>query len=761
MVALETTMSHLDGLNPAQLEAVTAVHGPILIVAGPGSGKTRVIVHRIANLILSEHISPYNVLAVTFTNKAAREMQDRLGELLGRRTDGLAVGTFHSQCARILRRHGAMVGIDQHFNIYDDGDQVDLVRRILRDMEIDEKRFTPRSFLSAISASKSELVSPRQYAQYAHGPWQERASVIYQRYQDALVENRALDFDDLIAETVRLFREAPDVLDAHQERFHYIMVDEFQDTNMAQYRLVRSLGQKYRNVCVVGDEDQSVYSWRKADIRNLLNFEEDFPERKVILLEQNYRSTQTILDVAQAVISANQLRKNKKLWTENERGRPVTIHEAYNEEDEAQYVIREIEKLARSERIRYRAVAVMYRTNAQSRPIEDAFVRIGVPYKLIGGTRFYERKEVKDVLAYLRLAVNPNDTASLTRVLNVPPRGIGERTIAEVQKWAARQGATFLEALTAAGAEPDEGRNPILQGRARTAVRNFVDLVALLNRASLELSPLELLDFALEHSGYAAFVHDGTENGEERWANIMELRTKARDYADLARPMGLAVMLEEVTLVQDVDTYDDQSDGVTLITLHAAKGLEFPYVFLVGMEEGLTPHSRSMDDPAQMEEERRLVYVGITRAMQALYLVYAFRRTLYGASMVNQPSRFLSDIPPELTVRPFGRTEPVIANPHGPTGAGARAAAGNGRRPLAAPARPDSVYAPVHHPSTAPPPAEVEQQYQPGDRVFHPAFGTGIVVNSAVVRGDEELTVAFEGKGVKKLSVAYAPLQRA
>jgi DNA helicase-2/ATP-dependent DNA helicase PcrA len=762
MVALETIMNHLDGLNPAQLEAVTAVHGPILIVAGPGSGKTRVIVHRIANLILGEHISPYNVLAVTFTNKAAREMQDRLGGLLGRRADGLAVGTFHSQCSRILRRHGAMIGVDQHFNIYDDGDQVDLVRRILRDMEIDEKRFTPRSFLSAISASKSELISPRQYAQHAHGPWQERASVIYQRYQDSLTENHALDFDDLIAETVRLFREAPDVLDAHQERFRYIMVDEFQDTNMAQYRLVRALGQKYRNVCVVGDEDQSVYSWRKADIRNLLNFEEDFPERKVILLEQNYRSTQTILDVAQAVISANQLRKNKKLWTENERGRPVTIHEAYNEEDEAQYVIREIEKLARSERINYRDVAVMYRTNAQSRPIEDAFVRIGVPYKLIGGTRFYERKEVKDVLAYLRLAVNSNDTASLTRVLNVPPRGIGDRTVAEVQKWSARQGATFLEALTAAGAEPDEGRNPILQGRARTAVKSFVDLVALLNRASLELSPLELLDLALEHSGYAAHLRDGTENGEERWANIMELRTKARDYADLTRPMGLAVMLEEVTLVQDVDTFDDQSDGVTLITLHAAKGLEFPYVFLVGMEEGLTPHSRSMDDPAQMEEERRLVYVGITRAMRALYMVYAFRRTLYGASMVNQPSRFLSDIPPELVVRPFGRTEPVVAGaPRVPSSAGGRAPASAGTRTVSAgPARPHA-YAPVPHPSATPPPPAADQQYQPGDRVFHPSFGTGIVVTSALVRGDEELTVAFEGKGVKKLSVAYAPLTRA
>jgi DNA helicase-2/ATP-dependent DNA helicase PcrA len=713
-----------------------------------------VIVHRIAHLIMNEGVSPWNILAVTFTNKAAREMRERLEGLLGHAADGLSVGTFHSQCSRILRRHGAVVGVDPRFAIFDDGDQIEVVRRILRDMEIDEKRFPPRSFLSAISAAKSELISVRQYAAHAQGYWQERVSVIYDRYQNTLSDNRALDFDDLIVETVRLFQEAPEVLEAYQDRYRYVLVDEFQDTNVAQYRLVKLLGMKHRNVCVVGDEDQSVYSWRKADIRNLLYFEEDFPELKVVLLEQNYRSTQTILDVARTVISGNTQRKDKNLWTENERGRPVVIHEAYNEEDEAHFVIREIERLMRSEDARHADVAVMYRTNAQSRPLEDAFVRVGMPYKLIGGTRFYERKEVKDILAYLRLALNPGDTMSLQRVLNVPPRGIGDRTLADIQRWAGRQGYGLFDALEAAAVEPEPGANPILQARPRKAVRSFVELLRVLNQAAQELPPIEVLDLAIERSGYAAYVRDGSVEGEARWENIMELRTKARDYADLAPPLGLAALLEEVTLVQDVDTYDAESDGVTLITLHAAKGLEFPYVFIVGMEEGLCPHARAVDDPTQMEEERRLVYVGITRAMKGLFLVYAFRRTLYGNATTNQPSRFLVDIPPELAQTPFGRTERPAA------AAGPRVGSDRTRLGRVAQTVPQRGPAqPVAAAASAPAPI-LEQQFQSGDRVFHPAFGTGVVVSSVLNRGDEEVTVAFEGKGVKKLSVTYAPLQR-
>jgi DNA helicase II / ATP-dependent DNA helicase PcrA len=777
--------THLEGLNPAQLEAVQAVEGPLLIVAGPGSGKTRVIVHRIAHLVLSHHVAPWEILAVTFTNKAAREMRERIEGLLGHNADGLAMGTFHAQCARFLRRDGAIAGIDTRFAIFDDGDQVDLVRKILRDMEIDDKRFSARSILSAISASKSELITPEAYSKRAQGFWQELVSNVYRRYAQALTDNHALDFDDLIGETVRLFTEAPEVLERYQDRYQYLMVDEFQDTNVAQYRLVRMLAAKNKNVCVVGDEDQGVYSWRQADIRNLMYFERDFPEARTIMLEQNYRSTQTILDVAQAVIAPNTQRKNKKLWTENDAGRPVIVHEAFNEGDEAQFVLREVERLARSEHVRLSDVAIMYRVNAQSRALEDALVRRGMPYRLVGGTRFYERKEVKDVLAYLRLTQNPADSVSLARIINVPARGIGERTITEVQHWGERAGLTFIEAIDAVADGKDEAEgHSILQGRARNAIRSFADLIRALGRARTDLNTLDLLDFVLDASGYARHLRDGTDEGEERWQNIMELRTKAADFAELAPPLGLAALLEEVALVQDVDSFDPNSDGVTLITLHAAKGLEFPFVFLVGLEEGLCPHSRSLDDPLQMEEERRLVYVGITRAMRGLYMVHAYRRTLYGMSMNNEPSRFLADVPANL--REGGRSAP--AHPVGSTGFAprdypARASAAerteippvffgksmNGSSIPAAPIpkfmvphiaagpRPETIGGP---PMPAPPQPGSDQQYFPGDRVHHPAFGTGVVVSSVVNRGDEEVTIAFEGKGIKKLSASYAPLQR-
>ena len=746
-------------MNPAQREAVEAVDGPLLIVAGPGSGKTRVIVHRIAHLVLAKRVAPWEILAVTFTNKAAREMRERIEQLLGHAADGLAVGTFHAQCARILRREGPIAGIDSRFVIFDDGDQVDVVRKILRELEIDEKRFTARSLLSAISAAKSELVTCEQYGRRAQGFWQDLVAQVFRRYQDRLQENRALDFDDLIGETVRLFTDVPEVLDRYQDRFRYLMVDEFQDTNVAQYRLVRLLAQKHRNVCVVGDEDQGVYSWRQADIRNLKYFERDFPEAKIVLLEQNYRSTQTILDVARAVIAPNQMRKEKKLWTENDAGRQVVVHEAFNEDDEAQFVIREIERLGRAEHVRYGNVAVMYRVNAQSRALEDAFVRRGMPYRLVGGTRFYERKEVKDVLAYLRLAQNAADTVSLARVINVPARGIGERTISEVQRWSERSGLSFLEGLQALADGRDTATGQaILQARARNAVRVFVDLLAALGRGRTDLNTLDLLGFILEASGYARSIRDGSEEGEERWQNILELRTKAADFAEIAPPLGLAALLEEVALVQDVDSYDPEVEGVTLITLHAAKGLEFPYVFIIGLEEGLCPHSRSLDDPMQMEEERRLVYVGITRAMQGLYLIHAFRRTLYGISMNNEPSRFLADIPPQL--RNGGRPAPAQS-------AGGARAYGRGftsaqRAPVSGAARPITMPAlePVARPESSAPAPESDPQFFPGDRVFHPSFGSGVVVASLMNRGDEEVTIAFESKGVKKLSASFAPLQR-
>lgn len=737
-----------------------AADGSLLIVAGPGSGKTRVIVHRIAHLILAHHVAPWEILAVTFTNKAAREMRERIEELLGHAADGLAVGTFHAQCARILRREGPLAGIDSRFAIFDDSDQVDLVRKILRELDLDEKRFSARSLLSSISAAKNELITCQEYSRRAQGIWQELVAQVFQRYQERLQENHALDFDDLISETVRLFSDVPETLDRYQDRYRYLMVDEFQDTNVAQYRLVRMLAQKHRNVCVVGDEDQGVYSWRQADIRNLKNFERDFPEAKIIVLEQNYRSTQTILDVARAVIAPNQMRKEKKLWTENDAGRPIVVHEAFDENDEAQFVIREIERLTRAEHARYGSMAVMYRVNAQSRALEDAFVRRGIPYRLVGGTRFYERKEVKDVLAYLRLAQNPSDSISLARVINVPARGIGERTITEAQRWAERAGLSFLEGLQALADGRDEAAgHAVLQARARNAIRSFVDLIAALGRGRIDLNTLDLLDFTLEASGYARHTRDGSEDGEERWQNILELRTKATDFAELAPPLGLAALLEEVALVQDVDSYDFQVEGVTLITLHAAKGLEFPCVFIVGLEEGLCPHSRSLDDPMQMEEERRLVYVGITRAMQGLYLVHAYRRTLYGISMNNEPSRFLADIPSHLCsggrkARPD--TKPGSAAVSGGFGPATRGQVPR-RTPLDVPTA--ALTAPARGLPAAPA-AALDQRFFPGDRVFHPSFGAGVVVSSLINRGDEEVTIAFEGKGVKKLAASYAPLQR-
>src|SRR5215831_6937512 len=649
----------LEGLNPHQREAVSHTDGPLLILAGPGSGKTRVIVHRVAYLLrMVPKLYPYNVLAVTFTNKAARELRERLDTLVGADlARGLSVGTFHSLAARWLRRDIKHLGRDPGFAIYDDNDQVDLVKQILKEFEIDEKRTSPRSVLSAISHAKSELISPEAYARDAQGDWHTTVARVYHRYTDLLDRNHALDFDDLLSVTVQLFREVPEVLGFYQKRYQYVMVDEFQDTNIAQYEIVKLLTNESRNLCVVGDEDQSIYSWRSADIRNILNFEKDFPDLKIVVLEQNYRSTSTILQVARAVIASNKLRKEKNLWTDNEQGTPVTVHEAYNEQDEALYVLREIERLHRSHDVPLSHFGVLYRTNAQSRALEDAFVRAGLPYRLVGGIRFYERREVKDVLAYLRLVHNPADAVSLLRVINTPPRGIGQKTVQELQHWATAQGIQPYEAMQrVANLRNDDSSSQAAQlpfgVRARELFGAFVGTIEPLRAEVGTRSVFELLDSLLERTGYARHLQDGTEEGDERLANVEELRSKAANYDKLAPENALASFLEDVSLVQDVDQLDEggRGDAATLITLHAAKGLEFPYVFLVGVEEGVLPHQRSIDDPRQLEEERRLFYVGITRAMRGLYLVRAFRRTLYGNSNASTASRFLLDIPPSLAM---------------------------------------------------------------------------------------------------------------
>jgi DNA helicase II / ATP-dependent DNA helicase PcrA len=767
----------LDGLNPHQRAAVTHLNGPLLILAGPGSGKTRVIVHRVAHMLEVDNVDPSRVLAVTFTNKAARELRERLESLVGPQVQrGLAVGTFHSICARWLRRDIKHLGRDPGFAIYDDNDQVDLVKQILKELEIDEKRTSPRSVLGAISHAKSEVIDADAYTRDAQGQWQETVARVYKRYNAMLERNHALDFDDLLVVTVQLFREVPEILGFYQRRFQYVMVDEFQDTNIAQYEIVKLLTKESRNLCVVGDEDQSIYSWRSADIRNILNFEKDFPDLKVVVLEQNYRSSSTILKVARAVIAVNELRKDKNLWTDNDKGVPVTVHEAYNEQDEALYVLREIERLHKSQHVPLNAFGILYRTNAQSRAMEDAFVRAGMPYRLIGGIRFYERKEVKDVLAYLRLIQNPFDAISLQRVINLPPRGIGQKTVQELLRWSNSLGISAYDALiSVANLRTDDTADPVAAQspfgvRGRELFGAFADIVEPIRADLAQSSVLDVLDTILERSGYARYVQDGTEEGEERWANVQELRNKAQNYDELASENALSAFLEDVSLVQDVDQIDDNpSDAVTLITLHAAKGLEFPTVFLIGVEEGILPHQRSIDDPKQLEEERRLFYVGITRAMRSLYLVRAFRRTTYGTSSVNTPSRFLLDVPPGLVM--------VTHAPGAGRGSGGGRGSSGGAWSSPRQERPQLTRAQIREmaargftPITAdahsaarpaPRPPRTEATYKAGDKVRHPTFGVGIVINVRLDATTEIVEVNFAGAvGLKKLDTAFAPLTR-
>jgi DNA helicase-2/ATP-dependent DNA helicase PcrA len=712
-------MDVLQGLNSAQREAVQLTEGPVLVLAGPGSGKTRVLTQRVAYLVKECGCEPYRIMAVTFTNKAAREMKERLHHLLGERLRQLTIGTFHAICVRILRRQARHLGIPSNFVIYDAADQLSLIRQALKDLDLDDKTYRPRAIQSAISRAKSELIDPEQYRPQTY--WQEVASRVYHRYQELLAANSALDFDDLLMSAACLFREHEEVLSKYQRRYRYILVDEFQDTNMAQYELLKLLSENHRNLFVVGDEDQSIYRFRGADFRNIQRFRDDYPEARVVLLEKNYRSTQTILDAAKSVIALNVHRTHKELYTDKGRGLAITVFEAYNEQEESQYVADEIQRLVAQGHCRTSDCAVMYRTNAQSRPIEDAFVWRGMPYKLVGATRFYERREIKDVLAYLRLIHTPYDNVSLARVINVPRRGIGRKTIAQLEKWVGEMGVASYDALQMIKKREREEEAVPLSSRARKALLGFATLLEGLIAARGKLDLLELLDLVLARTGYSDYVQDGTEEGRDRWGNIMELRTVAKEYLDLPAETALTTFLEEVALVSDVDNLDEQVDAPTLLTLHMAKGLEFPVVFMVGMEEGIFPHNRSMDDPDQMEEERRLCYVGITRAKECLYLIHAFRRTLFGQSELGEPSRFIKDIPAHLIK---GRQMAKVTE------------APLERRPI------------------------LEAQFKTGDRVRHPKFGQGMVIESAVVGDDEEVTVAFEHQGLKRLLASFARLEK-
>jgi DNA helicase-2/ATP-dependent DNA helicase PcrA len=658
-------------------------------------------------------------MAVTFTNKAAREMRERLERMLGpSNARRLTLGTFHATCARILRREAEAAGISRDYVIFDSDDQLRLIKQVIQDLGLDDKRYRPRAVHGAISRAKNELIPPEKYDTGTY--FGEVVRRIYERYQALLAVNGALDFDDLLMKSVQLFNQNAPVLATYQERYRHILVDEFQDTNQAQYALLRQLSGMHLNLFCVADEDQSIYAWRGADYRNIRRLRNDHPDLLTILLQENYRSTQTILDAAQAVIRHNPDRTEKSLFTQRGRGPEIIVHEAYDQDDEAEFVVDQIAQLAR-QGIRYSDCAVMYRTNAQSRALEDTFVRAGMPYRLVGATRFYARREIKDVIAFLRLIHNPTDGVSLTRVINVPPRAIGKKTLQTIENMAGKNEASIYDAI----------RNNLdqLGTRAQRALQAFLELVDGWLSAKEHMTVAQLIDRVMEDTRYEDYVRDGTDEGEDRWANVVELRNVAADYAELT----LTEFLADVALVSDVDSLNEEVDAPTLLTLHSAKGLEFPVVFITGLEEGILPHSRSFDDPDQMAEERRLMYVGLTRARDQLYLTRAFVRARYGESDPTAPSRFLEDIPIDLLNNAREKSRR--------------------RKEAAAPWKWSKDSVPVE-------PQPVVAQFGAGQRVRHPVFGEGLVIESRVDGHDEIVTVHFEGAGLKRLMAGLASLEQ-
>jgi DNA helicase-2/ATP-dependent DNA helicase PcrA len=759
-------MELLAKLNDAQRAAVSAPPGPVLVLAGPGSGKTRVLTHRIAYLIQEMKVPAWHILAVTFTNKAAREMEHRIEGLLGGRPEGLTMGTFHAICARILRRESDnLTYYSRDFAIFDTADQLQVVKQALADLDIDDKKFAPGKMLNGISNAKNELITPADYAATTYVSEINRR--VYERYQSVLQTNNAMDFDDLLMNTVLLFDERPDVLEKYQRRYDHILVDEFQDTNTTQYALLGRLVGGQNSLFVVGDSDQSIYKWRGADYRNIERFREAFPGSRVILLEQNYRSTQLILDAAMAVIRHNPHRIDKALQATRVGGTEIVVREAYNEQDEASTIVSTIESLM-LQGYSGNDIAVMYRTNAQSRSLEEAFVQAGLPYRLVGATQFYQRREIKDILAYLRVVNNPLDQISFNRVLNTPTRGIGQTTQQQLNEWAARLGRQPAEALVELVARPDQPHP--FKSRPLAALTRFGAMLAAWMQLRDAVSVGELLDVILEQIGYREYIDDGTDEGEERWLNVMELRAVAG--SDLTT--SLSQFLEQVSLVSETDNLEETAKATTLLTLHAAKGLEFPIVFITGLEDGVLPHSRSMDDSEELAEERRLFYVGMTRAKDQLYLSHAFRRTTWGDSSVSVPSRFLNDIPVELLdatttgtrrQQTYQRASTWQNDPtdwssstttsrsqRGPT---RRPSQTNwldaDEKPLPKPRRDED------QPAAAPRPAVA--QYKTGQKVRHAKFGEGTVIESKLTGTDEEVTVAFPGTGIKRLAASFAALE--
>ncbi|SDC09389.1 ATP-dependent DNA helicase PcrA [Pelagirhabdus alkalitolerans] len=730
----------IKGLNKEQAQAVKHTEGPLLIMAGAGSGKTRVLTHRIAYLLDEKGIAPHNVLAITFTNKAAREMKDRVTHLIGPEAMSMWVSTFHSMCVRILRRDADRIGIERSFTILDSSDQLTVIKNVLKDLNIDKKQFEPRGMLAGISNAKNQLKTVEQVEKEASNYYEKVVAQVYRAYQKTLRKNQSLDFDDLIMQTIVLFERLPEVLEYYQRRFQYIHVDEYQDTNYAQYKLVKQLAEKYQNLCVVGDSDQSIYRWRGADITNILSFEKDYPNARVVLLEQNYRSTQSILNAANAVIGHNDDRKPKKLWTDNQAGSKLYYHQAASEKHESLYIADQIERYVQEGTFSYRDMAILYRTNAQSRSIEETFVKSNIPYQMVGGTKFYDRKEIKDLLAYLRLIVNPDDDLSFARVVNEPKRGVGKTSMEKLERYAAEQDISLYEAT-------QEIDFVGLSKRATQALNDFGQMIKQYVQQTEFLTATDMVTEVLEKTGYEERLQkERTIEAESRLENINEFKTVTQQFEKEAEDKTLVAFLTDLALISDIDRMDDDPDAdnkVTMMTLHAAKGLEFPVVFLAGMEENIFPHSRSLFDTEEMSEERRLAYVGITRAEKALHLTHAQMRTLYGRTQVNAMSRFIDEIPKDLIE---GREEKAPRQFNEPL-----------KQSTSSNTKPKVEKRKAKQKQTT----GAKEDWQVGDKANHQKWGIGTVVKVNHDGDSTELDIAFPAPiGLKRLLAKFAPITK-
>lgn len=727
-----------DTLNDRQCEAVKHTEGPLLITAGAGSGKTKVLTCRIAHL-LELGVAPYRILAITFTNKAAKEMKERVTNLVGAQADSIWLSTFHSFCAKLLRFEiDGFHGYTRNFTIYDSSDQLVLVKDCLKKLNLDDKQFTPRSVLGTISSAKNVLMDAKAFAAKASDFYEQKVADVYAMYQEKLRENNAVDFDDLLFLAVRLLQENEEVREKYQSRFQYILVDEYQDTNHAQYALTKILAARWRNICVVGDADQSIYAWRGADIRNIIDFTRDYPDAASIKLEQNYRSTKTILHAANAVIDNNESRPKKTLWTENPTGNKIIHYQAQTEHDEADYIAGVIYNRHEISHEPYGDMAILFRTNAQSRVLEEKLMRYAIPYTMVGGTKFYDRKEIKDVLAYLRLLYNPEDSLSLTRIINVPKRNIGATTMEHVAAYAEAQGISLFEALSSTDEIP-------VTKRAKASLENFAAMIFDLLNDIEGKNVLSLIETVIKQTGYGDMLDKEAEHdpqGESRKENVGEFLSVAKDYMDSNPEGNLQDFLENVALVSDVDDFESSDSKVTLMTLHAAKGLEFPVVFLTGLDEGLFPHSRILMDPAQVEEERRLAYVGITRAERQLYVTNAVTRTMYGRISAYMPSRFLAEIPPQF-MEDYHRKSAMPQS---------RTTAVPGKQRVSILTKPVASSLPKKH--------AVTDTFAKGDKVRHKIWGIGTVLDVIGEGPNMQMKIQFPTKGVRQVVVKYAPLEK-